>query len=88
MWESLFNIVTDLQTCNYMKKKVPTQVFSCEYYEFLRKFILKNICNRLLLNYDEAFLQNQLGLKAVDCFHYPVGIYLLKVNSKNTGTKV
>ena len=29
---------------------MPTQVFSCEYYEFLRASILKNICERLLLD--------------------------------------
>ena len=30
--------------------KVPTQVLSCEHYEFLRTPILKNICKRLFLH--------------------------------------
>ena len=33
-----------------LKKKTTTQVFSCEYCEFLRITILKNICERLLLD--------------------------------------
>ena len=33
MLESLFNKVTGLKTCNFVKKRLPTPVFSCEYCE-------------------------------------------------------
>ena len=42
--ESLFN------------EETLTQIFPCESYTFLRKFILKNICERLLLY--QLFIQN------------------------------
>ena len=31
--ESLFNKVTGLMACNFIKKETPTQVFSCEYHK-------------------------------------------------------
>ena len=31
--ESLFNNVTGLMACNFIKKETPTQVFSCEYHK-------------------------------------------------------
>ena len=33
--ESLFNRVTGLMACNFIKKEIPTQVFSCEYHKML-----------------------------------------------------
>ena len=38
------------RTTTLLKKKTATQVFSCEHCEFLRITILKNICERLLLD--------------------------------------
>ena len=35
-WKSLFNKVTVLQTCNFIKKETPKQVFSCEIYEICK----------------------------------------------------
>ena len=34
--ESLFDKFADPQTCNFIKKETPTQVFSCEYCEILK----------------------------------------------------
>ena len=43
-------------TCGvfFQQKEVATQVFSCEYCKILRKPILKNICERLLLNVEKS----------------------------------
>ena len=35
MLESLFNKVTGLMACNFIKKETPTQVFSCEYHKMI-----------------------------------------------------
>ena len=37
MLESLFNKVTRLMACNFIKKKTPTQVSSCEYHKIFDK---------------------------------------------------
>ena len=41
------------------KKETPTQMFSCECYEFLTTPILKNICEWLFLQNTGAFVVNQ-----------------------------
>ena len=40
--ESLFNKVAELKTCNFIKNKTPTQVFSCEYGEIFKKAYQKS----------------------------------------------
>ena len=37
MLESLFNKVTRLMACNFIKKETPTQLFSCEYHKMFEK---------------------------------------------------
>ena len=37
--ETIFNKVTGLKACNFIKKETPTQVFSCEYHK-----MFENIC--------------------------------------------
>ena len=39
--ESLFNKVTDLMACNFIKKEALRQVFSCEYYKMFEKSFFK-----------------------------------------------
>ena len=36
MLESLFNEVTGTQACNFTKKRIQPQVFSCEYCEIFK----------------------------------------------------
>ena len=45
MLEPLFNNVADLQACNFIKKILP----QCFLMKLLRRPILNNICERLLL---------------------------------------
>ena len=39
-----------LEACNFIKKKLPHRCFSVKFVKFLKTPILKNICERLLLN--------------------------------------
>ena len=48
--ESLFNKFATLQAGNFIAE-TPTQVFFCEYCEIFKTFILKDICERLFLNF-------------------------------------
>ena len=42
--ESLFNKVTGLIACNFIKKQTPTQMFSCEYHKmFENSFLIKKL---------------------------------------------
>ena len=50
MLESLFNQVAGLQVCNFIKKRPKHRGFSVNISKFLKKHILKKICERLLLN--------------------------------------
>ena len=36
MLESLFNKIPGLQACNFIKKRPPTQAFSCRIYDFFK----------------------------------------------------
>ena len=46
----LFNQVAGLQICNFLKKRFHRRCFSVNIAKFLKKLILKKICERLLLN--------------------------------------
>ena len=48
MLEPLFNNIADLQACNFIKM-ILQQCFLMKFAKLLRKPILKNICERLLL---------------------------------------
>ena len=56
MLESLFNNVGDLQACNFVKNTLWRRCFSVNITKFLRKPIIKNISDRLLLCKGESFL--------------------------------
>ena len=47
--ESLFNKIADLSACSFIKKRLQNRCFPVILAKFLRTFILKNICERLLL---------------------------------------
>ena len=47
--ESLFNKAAGLKACNFIKKRLQHRCFPVNIAKFLRTFILKNICERLLL---------------------------------------
>ena len=49
--ESLFNQVADLQSSNFVKKRLQHRCFPVKYAKFLRTSILKNICKRVLLQF-------------------------------------
>ena len=50
MFESLFNEAADLQVCNFINKRFQHMCFSVNIAKYLKKLILKRICERLLLN--------------------------------------
>ena len=47
--KSLFNKVTDLMACNFIKMRLQHRCFPVKFAKFLRTLILKNICKRLFL---------------------------------------
>ena len=47
--ESLFNKAAGLQVCKLIKKRLQHKYFPAIIAKFLRRFILKNTCERLLL---------------------------------------
>ena len=50
MFESLFNQLATLQISNFVNKRFQRRCFSGNIGKFLKSLILKNICERLLLN--------------------------------------
>ena len=48
--ESLLNKDVGLQACNFIKKRLQHRYFPVNIAKFLRTRILRNICERLLLN--------------------------------------
>ena len=50
MFESLFNQVVGLQVCNFIKKEIPTQVFSCEHWEIFINGYFEEITERKSVN--------------------------------------
>ena len=61
LFESLFNKVTGLRACNFIKKRLQHSSFPVQLDKFLKTSLLKNICERLFL-----FI---VGLQAYN-FHY------------------
>ena len=56
MLESLFNKVTGLMACNFIKEETTTQMFSCEYYKMFEKSFFMEHLRRLVLKMVEEFL--------------------------------
>ena len=50
MLESLPNKIAGFQACNFIKKRPQHGCFSVNIVKFLKRLILKNICEGLLLN--------------------------------------
>ena len=55
---SLFNKVANVKACNFIKEILQHMCFSVSIAKSLRTLILKNICERLLLNVTDHFNDN------------------------------
>ena len=51
---SLFNTIAVFQPCNYIEKKLQHRCFPVNIAKSLKKSILKNVCERLLLKFNEG----------------------------------
>ena len=60
MLESLFNKVTGVKACNFIKKRLQHRCFPVKFAKFLRTPILKNFCERLLLLRDEITYADEI----------------------------
>ena len=69
--KSLFNKAEDLKACNFIKNKLQQMCFPVKFANFLRKTILKNICEWLLL-YAEADFQRCSAEVVVQRIKWPV----------------
>ena len=58
MLESIFNKVTGLKICNFIKKETSPQMFSCEYQEIFKNTFCMEHLRWLLLKIAEKFLRN------------------------------
>ena len=68
--ESHFNKVTELDAWNFIEKILQHRRFFVNIAKFLRRSILKNICERLLVWYDlRKQLQESRGVRRVRCVH-------------------
>ena len=71
VFESLFNKAGTLKACIFIKKEIPTQVFSCEYCKiFKNSFLVEHFLFIILLCYDRIFWTS-LGTK-LTCFIFLV----------------
>ena len=71
VFESLFNKAGALKACIFIKKEIPTQVFSCEYCKiFKNSFLVKHFLFIILLR-DDRILWTSLGTK-LTCFIFLV----------------
>ena len=61
MLGSLFNKVADLQTCNFIKKRLQHRRFPVNIAKFLRTPLSKNICKRLPLNIITKLVSNYIS---------------------------
>ena len=76
VFESLFNKAAGLKACNFIKKEIPSQVFSCEYWE-----IFKNNFFVWTLSVHYTFLKlyviiELFGYHKIDVFHISCTIVL------------
>ena len=53
MLDSFFNRVLRLQVCNFIKKRLQRRCFPVNIATFSKTIVLKNICERLLLNFSK-----------------------------------
>ena len=71
VFESLFNKAGTRKACIFIKKGIPTQVFSCEYCEiFKNRFLVEHFLFIILLR-DDRILWTSLGTK-LTCFIFLV----------------
>ena len=71
VFESLFNKAGTLKTCVFIKKEIPTQVFSCEYCEIFKNSFLMEHFLFIIVLYDDRILWTSLGAK-LTCFIFLV----------------
>ena len=71
MFESLFNKAGALKACIFIKKEIPTQVFSCEYCEIFKNSFLVEHFLFIILLCDDRILWTSLGTK-LTCFIFLV----------------
>ena len=62
MSESLLDKVVGIQACNFIKKRLQHRCFSVNIVKFLRTLILKNACERPLLQISEQPYSKGLAL--------------------------
>ena len=70
-WSLFFNIVEDLQTCNFVKKRLQHRYFSVDIVKFIRTPILKKICEWLHLT-RATFRSSSLEPLSQTCVHREV----------------
>ena len=63
VFESLFNKAGTLKTCVFIKKEIPTQVFSYEYCEIFKNSFLMEHFLFIIVLYDDRILWTSLGAK-------------------------
>ena len=60
MLESLYNKATGLEICNFIKKRLQCRCFPENIAKFLRTPILKNFCERLLLDWGGLGIKGEI----------------------------
>ena len=70
-FEPLVNKAGALKACIFIKKEIPTQVFSCEYCDFFKNSFLWNTFCSLYFLCDDRILWTSLGTK-LTCFIFLV----------------
>ena len=71
VFESLFNKAGTLITCVFIKKEIPTQVFSCEYCEIFKNSFLMEQFLFIIVLCDDRILWTSFGAK-LTCFIFLV----------------
>ena len=71
VFDSLFNKAGGLKTCIFIKKEIPTQVFSCEYCGIFKNSFLLEHSLFIILLCDDRILWTSLGAR-LTCFMFLV----------------
>ena len=71
VFEPLFNKAGTLKTCVFIKKEIPTQVFSCEYCEIFKNSFLMEQFLFIIVLCDDRILWTSFGAK-LTCFIFLV----------------
>ena len=71
VFDSLFNKAGGLKTCIFIKKEIPTKVFSCEYCGIFKNSFLLEHSLFIILLCDDRILWTSLGAR-LTCFMFLV----------------